>query len=148
MATRPGWIDRAEVVRVTFDPSVVTYESLVQHAKKRGCISPVFTRNDAQQRLAQSIVATAARRSDKDIRWVKDNKYQLSRTPLRFVPMTRAQAARINADVSRADEWLSPLQKRLLKQVRAHPTAAWPIQIGVDLPRALKTTHAIASRLK
>ena len=134
--TYAGWIGRTEVVEVKFDPKVISYEKLVRHARDRRCTSPVFTRSDAQQRVAAGIVGKAARRSTADVRGVKDNKYQLGRTPFRYVPLSPIQATRINADTRRGERWLSPRQKAMLARVRAKPDAGWPDLLGMDLRKA------------
>ena len=94
VAVRPGWIDRVEVVEVHFDPQRIAYEDLVKRADEAKCTVRVFTRDDAQQETAQRLVAERAVRSDASVR-TDDDKYYLSRTPLRFVPMTPLQAARV-----------------------------------------------------
>ncbi len=137
MATRPGWIKKTEVVRVRFDPKVVSYAELVKHAAKRSCARPVVTRNGAQQDIASKIVGKIARRDDTAIRWVKDDKYYLSRTLLRHLPLTRIQATRINAAlkgggrVKDGVRWLSPRQRDMLAFVQRHPDVGWPSLIGI-----------------
>jgi hypothetical protein len=146
--TYAGWIGKTEVVEVTFDPSVISYEKLVRHASKRKCVSPVFTRDDAQQKTAAQIVGNGAKRNNDNVRGVKDNKYQLSRTALRHVPMSAIQATRINANVGQAARWLSPKQKELLGQIEAHPKAGWPVLIGVDVRKAWAQAESVAKRLQ
>jgi len=141
LMTRPGWLGPGEVVEVTFDPEVVTYASLLKHAKSKGCTDMVYTRTDEQQAHAAEVVGKQAKRSDEAIR-VEGNKYYLTQSALRAVPMTEAQASRIHA--SRAEgtwkRWLSPRQLELLKRVEAREAKAadWkaPTAIGEPLIEA------------
>ncbi|MEM8884964.1 MAG: thioredoxin family (seleno)protein, partial [Planctomycetota bacterium] len=97
-------------------------------------------------RIAKGIVGERARRSDKSVRGVKDNKYQLSRTHYRYVPLTPIQATRINANVRDGARWLSPRQKAYLDLVRADPKAGWPDLLGVELRAAWAKAEAAVAR--
>ena len=66
--TRPGWLGRVEVVEVTFDPEVISYHELVEEAEVRSCAAPVFTRTEAQQKVAKALVGDRAKRSDAEVR--------------------------------------------------------------------------------
>ena len=131
---------------MTFDPRVVSYEKLVRHAKARRCDNPVFTRNDAQQKTAAGIVGRKAKRNNDPIRVVKDNKYQLTRTSLRYVPLSPLQSTRINANVRGSKQWLSPRQLALLKTIKANPKAGWPVVSGLPLKEAWKKVDAVSVR--
>ena len=140
MATRPGWLEKLEVVEVHFDPIAVSYESLVKQASEAKCALRVFTRDDAQQEAASAIVKDRAVRSDGEVR-TDDDKFYLSRTPLKHVPMTPMQASRLNARVGEHEDptpLLAPVQRTLLEKIRAQPDAGWPITIGVDFLVAWK----------
>jgi hypothetical protein len=141
LMTRPGWLGGGEVVEVTFDPTVVSYASLLQHAKSKGCTDKVYTRSDAQQTHAAVVVGDKAERSDAAVR-VEGNKHYLTRSALGAVPMTEAQASRLHADRGAAsiERWLSPRQRELLARIAAVQEAApdWqpPSAIGVPLIEA------------
>lgn len=134
IATKPGWLAKLEVVEVTFDPRVVTFESLLAKAQHAKCTAQVFTRTDAQQALAAKAVGASAKRSDDAVR-IDDDKYYLSRTPYRHIPMTPMQAARVNVALDRKQDptpLLSPRQVAMVALVKAHP-ADWPVAVGVPI---------------
>lgn len=123
------------MVELQFDPNVVSYESLLSHAQKRDCAIRVFTRSDSHQKLAAKVVGKRAVRTNERLRGVRDNKYYTSRSALKSLPMTPAQAARVNAKVGGAAQWLSPRQKALLKAIESSP-AKYPSAIHVDFLKA------------
>ena len=137
VATKPGWIEKVEVVEVTFDPTVVAFETLLRQAETRQCATHVFTRTDAQQVIATKAVGDQAKRSDAPVR-IEDDKYYAGRTALKALPMTPLQAAHVNAAVSAKKDFLpllAPSQRALLKKIEASPTG-WPSAIGVDFAAA------------
>ncbi len=149
--TRPGWLGGGEVVEVTFDPEAIDFGALLVHAKRNGCTDTVWTRTDEQQRVAAEQVGDTAKRSDDAIR-VEDNKYHLSRTALRLVPMTELQAARVNATLGagelpdKAQRWLSERQLGLLERIlaadEAHADWEPPRAVGVELIEAWEQLEA------
>ena len=72
------------------------------------------------------------------------------RTPLRFVPMTGAQASKVNAALGgRGDplRLLSPRQRALAAAVGASPTAGWQSALDApDLTSASAAAEAVANR--
>jgi hypothetical protein len=138
IATRPGWLEKLEVVEVEYDPARLPFPRLVALAESRDCALRVFARTDAQQAAAQRLVGTRATRSDAAIR-VDDDKYYASRTALRHLPMTALQAARVNARVGKKEavrDLLSPRQRALLARIEAAPQEDWPVAIGVGIAAA------------
>ena len=121
LSTSAGWIGEVEVVEVEFDPARVSYAQLLKEAVQRECALRVFPRDDAQLAISRASVGDAAERSDAEVRRVSDQKYYLAQTSLRFVPMTRVQATRINADIEHAAQYLSPRQRRILAAATADP---------------------------
>ncbi len=118
ISTRSGWIGGEEVVEVGFDPQVIPFDALCEFAERRDC----------------------ARAFDAAIR-PEDPKYYLSRTPLRFLPMTELQAMRINARIeadglAKACAVLTASQRALLAEIVARPDAGWPSAIGVEIREA------------
>ena len=139
--TFPGWLGSTEVVRVTFDPDVVRFEDLVRQGKAKGCAAPVFALNADQESRARGIDGATVRRAEGTIRPVSDVKYYLGRTALKNVPMTKAQAARINANVENAEAWLSPRQREILTLVTKDPKGPWPTLLGDDVVEGFKKIH-------
>ena len=138
LATKPGWIGRTEVVEVTYDPARIAFADLVKKGESCRIARTIFTRDEAQQARTTALVGKRAVRSDAPIR-VQDDKYYLSRTPLKFVPMTPAQAMLVNARIGKrraVDDLLSPCQKALLALARAKPDAGFQVVIGKGVVEA------------
>lgn len=94
LATAPGFMGGREVVSITYDPRVTSKDRLDQWAEK-GKALPI----DGTFRASP-----------------KDDRYRLRHTTWRSVPMTPAQAARVNADLGAGrspERWLSPRQLAL-----------------------------------
>lgn len=174
LSTKAGWLAGQEVVDVEFDPGEISYGTLFQEAQRMQCADTVFHRSPAQQQAAESLMAEQQRagRRASGVRGAPgvtrpdhQPKYYLGRTPLRHVPMTGLQAARINAhlaahsarggaagDARLADPellaWLSPRQQRLLQQVSSTPSVAegpaWPVVIDQPLAEVWPAVMAVA----
>jgi hypothetical protein len=149
LATQPGFVEGREVVEVQYDPAVVTFANLIKEARKMECASRVYCRDDAQLRAAASIVGSEAVRSSEAVRPDAEPKYQISRTPLKYVPMTSVQACRVNAALGEGRDpkaFLSPRQLTLLEAIGAHPDAGWSAAIGTDMLTAWRSAQGITSR--
>ncbi len=122
--TRAGWIDKFEVVEVTFDASRISYENLLERALELGCASKVFAHGESQIAIARAIapdrvipIASPAANAKKS-----DDKHGLNSTWLRFVPLTPMQATKINAALGNGQSpshLLSPRQRRLAARIEA-----------------------------
>lgn len=148
ISTRPGWLGSVEVVEVKFDPGVTSFEDLARHAAKKRCAQPIFACNDKQMKTAKVFTSQVKPRGQKSIRWVKDNKYYMSQGSLKYLPLTKTQATRINAGLTQASYWLSPSQRRMLKTIKAHPRAGWPSAIGKPFLESWAAARKIANKLK
>ena len=80
VSTKPGFLQRREVVEVEYDPKLVSFVSLMAQAKKLKCMSVVFTRTDKQQEIAHAAIGRRAIRSDKAIRPAPNPKRRLRGT--------------------------------------------------------------------
>lgn len=133
ISTQSGFLKGHEVVEVEYDPRRLPYEKLVDQARRHDMAGRVYARNRDQLRIAERSVGSAAQLVGDPIRPDREPKYYLAQTPLKHVPMTDLQAARVNAAVgSRADfiRYLSPRQLALLRVIQKHPQAGWPDMIG------------------
>lgn len=144
MQTRPGFVGGMEVVEVEFDPRTVTFEMLVGQARTRNCATRIFARTDGQFRKLQTLAKSgdlpeaAFARSDEPIRPDKEPKYYLSKSPLRFVPMTEAQACGCNTALAfglQPEAFLSPRQIALGEEAKRNPPARGSA-IGEDIRKA------------
>ncbi|MEO0600428.1 MAG: thioredoxin family protein [Myxococcota bacterium] len=100
LSTSPGFAGGHEVVEVTYDPRATSRDSLDAWAKK-GNARP----------LDGTFRASA-----------KDDRFRIRRTSWAAVPMTEAQAARVNADVGAGRSparWLSPRQLAIHARAQA-----------------------------
>lgn len=151
LKTRSGWLGKVEVVELTYDASVVSYEKLTRLAKQNSCASVAFPMNETEQAIASKHYAQQVRPFAGEVRVVKDTKYYLQKSPFAAVPMTEAQASRINGDVAQGEQWLSPAQRRALALVRKAPekngaATKWPSVVGVPLADAWAQFTARAAR--
>ncbi len=95
LITEAGWIDGDEVVRVKFDPNRVSDEALEEYARD------------------QHFSRTHASKFSVDM----EPQYYLRKTKFRYLPLTSAQATRINVAHpygENAAKYLSPTQQRWL----------------------------------
>jgi hypothetical protein len=122
LATRIGMHGKYEVVEVDFDPSIVSYETLVSQAKKLKCAGRVFARTDRQLDLAKILVGDAAIRSDRPVDTRTRQQKHLSTKPsYDFLPLTALQATKVNwaiAAKASPDRFLSPSQLALRQEIR------------------------------
>jgi len=144
VATKPGFLSGLEVVDAEFDPAVISYGDLLERSRAAGAADRALPRTDEQRRAVAN-----EPRCDAAITADAEPKYYLSLTTYRFVPMTPAQASRVNAALARRDDpnaWLSPRQLRLHQVVIAHPERPWKNAVGADFARAWRDA-AMAARV-
>lgn len=152
LSTHAGFLDGREVVEVTYDPAVVSFDRLVKAAAGMQCATNVFTRSDEQHRAARAIVGDAARRSDVAVRPApeSDQKHSTRGTVYAGVPMTGAQAARVNASLHEGlspERFLSPSQIALAKKQSSAEGGARFVAIGrTDLAQAFRDARVAAQR--
>ena len=139
IGTEAGFMDGQEVVRVAYNPKVVSYESLLQQAGKASCASHVFTDNTAEKQVAGKVAGKPGVSTKSAFRPDKEPKYYLLKTHWRFVPMTALQAARANSLVGQGKspaEVLSPRQIELAAFIQKNQKSGWQNAIGVEVTKA------------
>jgi hypothetical protein len=132
VATKPGFLNGREVVEAEFDPAVISYNELLAQSRAAGAADQMLPR---EPQCDPSLTEDA------------EPKYHLSRTTYRFVPMTPAQASRVNAAIARhadPNTWLSPRQLRLHEIVKAHPERPWHSAVGSDFVTAWASAAKLA----
>jgi hypothetical protein len=133
------------VTEVWFDPGQLPFADLLAHGRARDCarrawVGPKFL-DAAKKQLAEQALPIDGKAPVPD----KETKYYLRQTPFRFVPMTAAQATRINAELApkvegAAARWLSPRQRALLERAKNAKGEGWPLAIDVPIAEAMRAT--------
>ncbi|MEZ5043877.1 MAG: VPGUxxT family thioredoxin-like (seleno)protein, type 2 [Saprospiraceae bacterium] len=137
--TQPGFMNGHEVVQVQFDPSVISYTTLVAAAQKSQCASQVYAANKEQSALAQKLVGKDNTAPMGKFRLDNEPKYYLSKTLYKYIPMTAIQATKANSLIGQQqspDEVLSPRQLQMLNYIKQNLSKPWKEVIGLDLEQA------------
>lgn len=118
VSARPVFADGSEAVEVEFDPARVPLERLVRAADGASCARRVWAADAESRRTASRVVGDRATTAGTRPRPAPpdDDLRSLARSPLRWVPLTRLQALRVNAALASGappDAWLSPRQLAL-----------------------------------
>ncbi len=125
VATRVGFLDGGEVVEVRYDPTTLSLKTLLETVRSREVAERVYCEDMASLKMARGVFGEDAKRVKPSAfrASAKDLKHGLLASPLRFLPMTPLQAARLNAHPELADgpSILSPAQRALLAKLKAHP---------------------------
>jgi hypothetical protein len=152
VGTSPGFLLGEEVVEVSFDPNVISYDTLVETADKMRCNRKIFTRDEGQQESAQRVVGDRAVQSGNPVVQDTQPKYHLLHTRLRHVPLTGLQASRVNSAIwahHDPDYFLSPRQAEIHQLATRHPAAGWPMALGnEDLAKAFAAAEAVAVKVR
>lgn len=132
VSTRPAHASAGEVVEVTFDRSKISYAELATRTRRNRVATTAIPLSNAQRDAALAAKLTVARASPlRDA--TSDDNYQLSRSPLRFLPMTDAQRTKVNAAVGRGTNpnvWLSPRQRALLSKIERFPSLQKNLEVS------------------
>lgn len=118
--TSSAWYDGKEVVHVEYDPTKIKYKSLVEHALKVRCGSTIYVRTETQKEVASALAPDRVARMDVKEFGKKaknsDQKYYLSASPMRLVPLTPIQRMKVNSALGQrqsAKKYLSDMQNRM-----------------------------------
>lgn len=124
-STRSAWYEGKEVVHVEFDPARTEYRTLVEHALKVRCASTVYARSKSQKEVASALASDRVQRiGEKEFgRDAKnsDQKYYLSSSPMRLVPMTSIQQMKVNSSLGRRQSgksFLIAIQNRMADWIK------------------------------
>lgn len=120
LSTEAGYMNGAEVVKVNYNPELITYETLVSESAKKRCADRVFTDNDRETKWAENKEIPSQKTSN--YRMDRDDKYYLSHTDYMSLPMLAIQATRANSLIAKRQnptELLSPRQLELLALIQS-----------------------------
>ncbi len=126
--SEPGFMGGSEVVSVSFNPEIISYEELLETAKKKKAFDSVFTYSGNQKNTAKTLINPSLIKNAKSFRADGQPKYYLLHSPYRLVPMLPNQASRVNTAVGLGGDpkvFLSPEQLRILTYVKTNPSKGW-----------------------
>jgi hypothetical protein len=129
VSTRSGFVKGREAVEVKFDPSVVTFEGLLEQAERIRCAERVFALDDTQWDTARRVLPGGKVERAAGFRADRQVKYYMSKTAYRFIPLTPVQAIRVNRALYEGLDpaaFLSNRQRAMLDFVERHPGLGWP----------------------
>lgn len=126
--SEPGFMGGSEVVSVTYNPEIISYEQLVTEANEHKAFDRIFTHSNEQKKAAESFVSTGKIKKAQQFRADSQPKYYLLHSPYRLIPMLPNQATRVNTAVGLGGDpniFLSPKQLELLTYVKINPEKGW-----------------------
>ena len=155
IGTQIGSLDGHEVVDVEFDPTVLSYKSLLQKAKEMDCTHRVYARTDDQLTVAKGLVGNLAARSNAAVDAKTTQQYHLAYYPqYHSLPLTLLQATKVNAALANRespDAFLSPSQlslvKVLTKRITENPKALADLKPDRTYEGIIKYAKALEMRL-
>ena len=139
LRARPGWLAGDEVVEVLYDPRTIGLGELVRVARREGALRRVFVGDERELRVARDVVGedvSVLRERPRDAR-PSDDLLHLRRSALRFLPITRLQALRVNGTLEAGLDpgvWLSPRQRALLPRIEAVLARDPGALVGLERP--------------
>jgi hypothetical protein len=122
-----GFMGGKEVVKVKYNPNLVSYSEILKKASRTDCADSVFTDDKREKESAKEtlkIDPQAVQHYKRD----RTPKYYLSNSIFQYVPMSKMQSARINTALGRSQsalELLSPRQQKLLEYIQANRKQSW-----------------------
>jgi len=126
--SEPGFMGNSEVVSVTFNADITSYEDLVVTAKEKKAFDRIFTYTEEQEKVAESLVGSSSSKKAGKFRADSQPKYYLLHSPYRLLPMLPNQASRVNTAVGLGGDptiFLSPKQLEILSFIKANPKKGW-----------------------
>lgn len=125
LSTEPGYMNGHEVVKIEYNPYITSLDKIVPVANKVNCADEVYV--DEKIDVDVPVKSTSKYRKD------RDDKYYLSRTAYKVIPMTDLQATKVNSSIGSRqspEKYLSPRQLELFNYLKSKGAVS---QIGNDL---------------
>ncbi|MGE3107709.1 MAG: VPGUxxT family thioredoxin-like (seleno)protein, type 2 [Phycisphaerales bacterium] len=143
VGTRIGFLDGQEVVEVEYAPAKLPFARLREQVAGMSCATRIYARDDEQasSKSTSPSDTLSIKKSSEPIRLDAVQKYHLSHTVYKHVPMTEPQACRVNAALAKGEDpdvYLSPRQVEIARDVRKRPELPWPSAVGEEIAPAWK----------
>ena len=114
VSTEAGYMHGKEVVKINFDRKITSLSTIVEKANKLRCADQVFATVQKDDNI--SVKPTGKYRKD------SEDKYYLSKSEFRIIPMTELQKTKVNRALGIGQDpgpYLSPRQLSLLKTCKS-----------------------------
>lgn len=95
--TEAGFMDGKEVVKVLYAPDYVSYETLLNNARMSQCASASYSDDEQELKTSRKVIGKGKQFQAKAYKKAHDDKYYLSRSNLKSLPLTDFQRMRFNS---------------------------------------------------
>lgn len=115
LSTEPGFMHGREVVKIQYNPYETNLNEIVAKAEKVNCADEVYVNKKEIIKLNIPVKSVSKYRVD------NDNKYYLSRSPYKIIPMSALQASKVNSAIGSGlnpENYLSPRQIELFNYLK------------------------------
>jgi len=120
IATKAGFMNGAEVVKIKYDAKKLEEEKLIAFAANKQCADGVFSNDQREISAAKKLKINTKKKGV--FRPDKEPKYYTFNSEYKYLPMTSLQALKVNTALSNKlspDEYLSPRQIELLILIKS-----------------------------
>lgn len=135
IATQIAWLGGREIVIVSFDKKITSYQELVRFAIAKEVVEIIYYCSDAEKdvaerqvelKIAKCKVARLTGSVGGSVQLEHDTKNFIARTGFRYIPLTRYQSSRINSALFHHKEeegiaLLSPRQSAIFRNICSNP---------------------------
>ena len=135
LATKAGFMNGAEVVKIKYDASQLKEEELISYAADKRCADGVFTNDQRELKAAKKLKIKTKEKGK--FRPDSQPKYYTYNSDYKYLPMSSLQALKVNTALSNQfspDEFLSPRQLEMFTLIKAKKIKA---QSAIDQDYAL-----------
>lgn len=95
--TEAGFMDGREVVKVTYSPFFIDYQTLIDEASKAQCASGSYSDDQSEREASRKVLGNGKQHKTKAYKKAHDDKYYLNRSNLKNLDLTDLQKSRINS---------------------------------------------------
>jgi len=141
VATKAGFMNGAEVVKVKYDVNRLKEKELLSYAANKRCADGVFSDDQRELKAAKKLKIRTNNKGK--FRPDKQPKYYTYNTKYKYLPMTDLQALKVNTALSKKqnpDEFLSPRQLEMLELIKKGNLKA---EMAIDIDFSLAWNKVI-----